>query len=461
MKVDELPIPNELKELLKDYNYKELYPPQEEAIKAGVLENKNLVLASPTASGKTLVAELCILKNVIEKNKKSLYLVPLKALANEKYEEFMKYSKLRKSNGEHVKIAISTGDYDTVDPSLANYDIIICTNEKADSLLRHKVNWINEVSTIVIDEVHLLTEPERGPTLEVVITRLMQTNPKSQFLALSATISNAEEIAKWINAKAITIDWRPVPLKEGVYYKGEIQFKDGSARKILEIFEFPPLDIAIDVIKSNGQALIFAETRKTAVNLGKKAALALKKLKIELHNKVLKKIAKDILEAGERTTLSDLLAEQVIHGAAFHHAGLASIHRKIIEDAFRKRYIKILSATPTLAAGVNLPARTVIINSYERYEPGYGRYGISVLEYKQLCGRAGRPKYDEWGEAVLIARSSDEQYYLMDEYVLAQPERLWSKLAVEKVLRPHVLATIATRFAVSEHGLYDFFSKTF
>jgi helicase len=461
MKIDDLPIPNELKELLKKYNYNELYPPQEDAIKAGVLENKNIVLASPTASGKTLVAELCILKNVLEKNGKSLYLVPLKALANEKYEEFMKYSKLKKSTGDHIKIAISTGDYDTVDPSLANYDIIVCTNEKADSLLRHKVHWINEVSTIVADEVHLLTEPERGPTLEVVITRLMQINPRAQFLALSATISNAEEIAKWMKAKAITTNWRPVPLKEGVYYKGEIQFKDGSARKIPEIFALPPLDIAIDVVKSNGQALIFAETRKTAVNLGKKAALALKKLKIGLYDKILRKIAKDILEAGEKTALSEVLAEQVIHGAAFHHAGLTSAHRKIVEDAFKKGYIKILSATPTLAAGVNLPARTVIINSYERYEPGYGRYGISVLEYKQLCGRAGRPKYDKWGEAVLIARSSDEQYYLMEEYVLAQPERLWSKLAVEKVLRPHVLATIATRFAVSENGLYDFFGKTF
>jgi len=461
MKIDELPIPDELKKLLKAYKYDRLYPPQEEAIKAGVLENKNLVLASPTASGKTLVAELCILKKILEGNGKALYLVPLRALANEKYEEFMKYSKLKKSSNDRVKIAISTGDYDTADPSLANYDIIICTNEKADSLLRHKVDWISEVSTIVADEVHILTEPERGPTLEVVLTRLMQINPKAQFLALSATISNAEEIAKWIKAKTITTDWRPVPLKEGVYYDGEIQFKDGSAKRIPEIFKFPPLDISIDVVKSNGQALIFAETRKMAVNLGKKAALALKKLKISLNDKILKKIAKDILEAGERTALSETLAEQVVHGAAFHHAGLASIHRKIIEDAFKSGYIKILSATPTLAAGVNLPARTVIISSYERYEPGYGRYKISVLEYKQFCGRAGRPKYDKWGEAVLIAKSSDEQYYLMDEYVLAKPERVWSKLAIEKVLRPHVLATIATRFAVSENGLYDFFGKTF
>ncbi|MEM2896925.1 MAG: DEAD/DEAH box helicase, partial [Candidatus Bathyarchaeia archaeon] len=324
MKVDELQVPNELKELLKEYKYSELYPPQEDAIKAGVLENKNIVLASPTASGKTFVAELCILKNVLEKNGKALYLVPLRALANEKYEEFMKYSKLKKKSGDRVKIAISTGDYDTADPSLANYDIIVCTNEKADSLLRHKAHWISEVSTIVADEIHLLTEPERGPTLEVVITRLMQINPKAQFLALSATINNAKEVADWMEAKAITTDWRPVPLKEGIHYKGELQFKDGSAREIPEIFGFPTLDIAINVVKSNGQALIFAETRKMAVNLGKKASLALKKLGLRLNEKILKKIAKDILEAGERTALSEKLAEQVVHGAAFHHAGLTA-----------------------------------------------------------------------------------------------------------------------------------------
>jgi helicase len=123
--------------------------------------------------------------------------------------------------------------------------------------------------------------------------------------------------------------------------------------------------------------------------------------------------------------------------------------------------LKILSATPTLAAGVNLPARTVIISSYERYEPGYGRYPISVLEYKQFCGRAGRPKYDKYGEAVLIAKTEDEQDYLMKNYAMAEPERIWSKLGAERVLRPHVLATIATRFANSEDGLVRFFAKTF
>jgi helicase len=156
-----------------------------------------------------------------------------------------------------------------------------------------------------------------------------------------------------------------------------------------------------------------------------------------------------------------LLADLVRRGVAFHHAGLGGAHRRLIENAFREGKIKVLTATPTLAFGVNLPARVVVIHDYRRYEPGYGYYPITVLEYKQMSGRAGRPKYDKVGESVLIAKTEDERDYLMESYVMAQPERIWSKLAVERILRGHVLATIAADFAHTEQGIYDFFGKTF
>jgi len=175
----------------------------------------------------------------------------------------------------------------------------------------------------------------------------------------------------------------------------------------------------------------------------------------------LTKISEQILATGERTRISELLAELVQHGTAFHHAGLGSGHRRIIEDSFREGKIKVLTATPTLAFGVNLPARMVVIYDYRRYEPGYGYYPITVLEYKQMAGRAGRPRYDKIGEALLIAKTEDERDYLMESYVLAEPERIWSKLAVERILRSHVLATIAADFAHTEQGIYDFFGRTF
>ena len=450
-----------MKAVLDKAGYDELYPPQADAIQAGALEGKNIVLASPTASGKTLVAELAIMKSILERGGKALYLTPLRALASEKYEDFQKYSELEKAPGRKVRVGITSGDYDSSDIYLANFDIIISTNEKADSLLRHRSPWIADISIVVADEIHLLTEADRGPTLEVVLTRLLKLNPEIQVVALSATIKNAAEIGEWLNANQITTEWRPVPLREGVHHSGQVQFKDGSSRFIPRTDTNPIFDTAIDVIREGGQVLIFAETRRSAVEMGRKASALLRRQSTKPERRGLESIAQRILSTGERTRLGEALAEQVLNGVAFHHAGLAGGHRRIIEDAFKAGRLKILSATPTLAAGVNLPARTVIISSYERYEAGYGRYPISVLEYKQLCGRAGRPKYDKFGEAILIARTEDEQDYLMKNYVMAEPERIWSKLGAEKVLRPHVLATIATRFATSEEGLIRFFAKTF
>ena len=461
MKIAELPIPESVKEILIKNGIVELYPPQEEAIMAGALEGRNLVLASPTASGKTLIAELCALKHVLERDGKVLYLTPLKALASEKYEEFRKYSAITKPDGKRINVGISTGDYDSSDPWLERYDIIVATNEKVDSLLRHKAKWLDEISLVVADEVHLLNEAERGPTLEVVLARLMQTSPDIQILALSATINNVEEIASWLKAGYVTTEWRPITLKEGVLLHSEIQFKDGDAKKIEREIKNPAINLALHTVKTGGQALIFAATRKSAVALARKTAPKVSEVLSKSMERALEREAEKILGVGEKTRISELLAELVKCGVAFHHAGLVGGHRKIIEDAFREGKIKILTATPTLAFGVNLPARTVIIYDYRRYEPGYGYYPISVLEYKQMCGRAGRPKYDKIGESVIVARTADEADFLMESYVLAKPERIWSRLAVERILRSHVLATVAADYAHTEAGIYEFFGKTF
>jgi helicase len=461
VKVVDLPIPEAVKELTIKSGIVELYPPQEEAVKAGALEGKNLVLASPTASGKTLVAEFCALKHILEKNGKAVYLTPLRALANEKFDEFRKYTTLAKKDGRRIRVGISTGDFDSTDPWLERYDIIITTNEKADSLLRHRAKWMDEISLVVADEVHLLNEAERGPTLEVVLARLMQVNPDIQILALSATINNVDEIAGWLKAQHVTTEWRPVALKEGVLLHEEIQYRDGDARKIEKKSRDPTINLALNTVKTGGQALIFASTRKNAVTLAKKVAGEVVGALSKPARRSLEHEANRILAAGERTSLGETLAELVKCGTAFHHAGLGGGHRKIIEDSFREGKIKVLTATPTLAFGVNLPARTVVIQDYRRYEAGYGYYPISVLEYKQMAGRAGRPKYDKTGEAILIAKTSDEADYLVQSYILARPERIWSRLAVERIMRSHVLATIAADFAHTENGIYEFFGKTF
>jgi helicase len=473
LKIAELPIPESVKEVLFGLGIVELFPPQEETIRVGVLKGKNIVLASPTASGKTLIAELCSLKHVLEKGGKVIYLSPLRALASEKFEEFKKYTSIGKMDGRKVSVGISTGDFDSADNWLERYDVIITTNEKADSLLRHRAKWMDRISLVIADEIHLLNEAERGPTLEIVLARLLQVNPNIQILALSATINNVDEIAGWLNAKYIVTEWRPIDLKEGVILKDEIQYKDGESRKIEQETHFPIINLVLNTLKNGGQALIFASTRKNAVAAAKTVASHMNKAQPKTGSKlvkrsldaakkkILEKEAKKILDAGERTQLSEELADLVRCATAYHHAGLSGAHRKVIEDAFKERKIKVLTATPTLAWGVNLPARTVIIQDYRRFEAGLGNYPISVLDYKQMAGRAGRPKYDKFGESVLIAKTADEADYLIESYVLAKPERIWSRLAVEKIIRGHVLATIASDFAHTENGIYEFFGKTF
>ena len=474
MKITELSVPNSVKEILEAQGMLELFPPQEDCIRAGVLDGQNILLASPTASGKTLIAELCAIKHVLVTGGKVIYLAPLRALASEKYEEFQKYTNIRKTDGKKVSIGISTGDFDTADNWLERYDVIVTTNEKADSLLRHRAKWMDEISAVIADEVHLLNEADRGPTLEIVLARLMQCNPHIQILALSATINNVDEIAGWLNAKYIVTNWRPINLKEGVILQDEIQYKDGESRKIEQETRSTVVNLVLNTLKNGGQALIFASTRKNSVSAAKTAASYMDRVLVpksgskivkksleERTKAILEKEAKKILDTGERTQISDELAELIRHATAYHHAGLSGGHRMIIEQAFKERKIKVLTATPTLAWGVNLPARTVIIQDYRRFEAGLGNYPISVLDYKQMAGRAGRPKYDKFGESVLIAKTGDEADYLMESYVLAKPERIWSRLAVEKIIRTHVLATIASDYAHTEEGIYAFFRKTF
>jgi helicase len=147
-------------------------------------------------------------------------------------------------------------------------------------------------------------------------------------------------------------------------------------------------------------------------------------------------------------------------GVAFHHAGLTNDQRRFVESNFKKGKVKVIIATPTLAAGINLPARRVIIREVLRYEDS-GYVPIPVMEIKQMCGRAGRPRYDTEGEAILIAKNENDASFLFDNYLLADSEDIYSKLGNETVLRSHILSSIATETVSSWNGLLQFLSSTF
>jgi len=462
VKVEELcekyGLPREVATTLEKSGITTLYPPQVDAVKKGALDGKNLVLAIPTASGKTLVAEFCMLKSVLERGGKCLYIVPLRALASEKYEEFKeKYGPLG------VKVGISTGDLDVADPRLARYDILIATSEKVDSLLRHRAKWLADIiSVVVLDEIHLIDDPGRGPTLEILTARLRQVNPELQTLALSATIKNADEMAEWLNAKLVKSEWRPVPLKKGVYYKEKIKFDDGSKRAVKVKIRDELAALVIDTVREGGQALVFVGTRRSTQAAAALVARHVGELLSREEREKLAEIAKHIESVlGESPHTCRNLADCVRQGSAFHHAGLHHAQRKAVEDAFRQNLIKVVCATPTLSSGVNLPSRRAIIRDYRRYVEPYGLQPIPVLEFHQMAGRAGRPQYDKYGEAVLIAKGKDELEALFEEFIRANPERITSKLATEPALRTHVLASIAAGYVNDADGLLEFMGQTF
>ncbi len=433
---------------------KKLNPPQTEAVEKGVLEGKNMVLSVTTGSGKTLVAELAAMKHALTQKGKVLYTTPLRALSSEKYEDF------REKYGKLAKIALSIGDYDKADPRLKEYDIIITSNEKLDSLLRHNPGWMRQISLLIVDEVHLIDSADRGPTLEIVITKLREQNPKMQVLALSATIANGNEIADWLEAELVESDYRAVPLDEGVFFEGEIAFKSGERAKPTGTTESEVLLLAEDSARSGHQSLIFVSSRPSAEAVAERLANIIKNHLKPPERTELKKTSAEILDALESPTEQcKKLARAVENGCAFHHAGLPNEQRSLVEKAFKKNLIKAIAATPTLAAGINLPARRVIVRDYRRFSGTISDY-IPVLEYKQFCGRAGRIKYDNRGESVLIAKKLSEFEQLWDRYIEGTVEDVYSKLGVEPVLRMHTLGTVS-QDAMRISEVEDFFSKTF
>ncbi|MFP3130993.1 MAG: DEAD/DEAH box helicase [Nitrososphaeria archaeon] len=452
MLIEDLRIPSLIKERLISKGYLKLWPPQEKAVQSGLLEGKNLLIVTPTASGKTLIALLATAKTVIDRGKKVIYITPLKALASEKYEEFKEFFEgVYLEKGKPLSVGISTGDDFNLDPSyLSRYNVIITTNERLDSIIRHKVKWLEKVGLFVFDEVHLLDDDTRGGTLEFVLTEIASWFSNVQVLALSATVKNYNEIASWLGMNTVYDEWRPVTLVEGVAYDDKLVYKDGQV-DIIERKGTLLQDVVYNELKEGGQCLVFAETRKKALELAKALAYVSRKFsQVPLEQ--------TYPEEEEDTTLTKTLRSLIPLGVAFHHAGLPASYRKLVERLFRENKLKVICSTPTLAAGVNLPARTVVINSVYRYNYE-GREPIKVIEYKQMAGRAGRPKYDKIGKCIILAQDEYQVDIYLDRYISGEPEPITSKLLL-KGTSSMVLALISVLGYATAEEIKEFFRKT-
>jgi helicase len=455
MKTADVPgLPAGVTDHLAAQGISELYPPQAAAVDAGVTEGDSLVASVPTASGKTLIAELAML-SAIERGGTALYIVPLRALASEKKAEFEEFAEFG------VSVGMATGNYEESGDYLGANDLVVATSEKVDSLVRNGADWLDDLACVVADEVHLIDDGHRGPTLEVTLAKLRTLNPGLQVVALSATVGNADELAGWLDAELVESEWRPIELRKGVHYGKALHFEDDTTTELpVRRSEKATEAIVRDTLDDGGSTLVFVNSRRNAEAAARRLADVVEPALDGEHRADLAELSEDVRAVSDSET-SDDLADVVAKGAAFHHAGCASEHRSLVEAAFRDRQLKVICATPTLAAGVNTPARRVVVRDWRRYDAAAGGMApLDVLEVHQMMGRAGRPAYDDYGEALLLASTHDELDELTERYVHATPEPVRSKLAAEPAMRTHVLATVASGFARTRSGLLEFLDRT-
>ncbi len=480
--LDELGLDPSIVSLLRDeWGVERLFPPQSEAL-PHALSGRNLMLTIPTASGKSLVAYLALvhrLKNELEGGK-GIYVVPLKALASEKASELRQ---LASKVGLRVGMAI--GDRDGETGMVEESDILVCTSEKLDSLLRTRPELMDGVGIVVSDEFHLLHDPSRGPTLEVLLARIRHRRPDAQIIALSATVGNAPEMAEWLGAELVVSNWRPVTLRYGTVngLEGRVHRVDG--KKDGEMPEVRHLEgkstrqlhaVLSDTISRGGQLLVFVSSRSSAQKEARELSKHCRRLLVDSTHGLIPEtgdrwdqIANSISRA-EGSNLGKALTSALRGGVAFHHAGLTGRQRRVIEDAFREGDLACIVATPTLAQGVNLPARTVVIRDYRRWSAAAGMsMPLPVMEVMQMMGRAGRPKYDDVGESWLLVKGREEEDKLVSLYLQGEPEEVTSKLANPNAMRAeedpalltHVLSMLANGGISDRDALGRFFSKTF
>lgn len=448
---------HDLKTLISPELYKvlekkvdELTPPQKQSIEKGLLLGKNLLIVSPTASGKTLIAEIGLINSILTRGGKGVYVAPMRALVREKFEEFSK-------DYPFVKIAMSIGDFDSYDFYLRDYDLIFVSTEKLDSLIRHGASWISDISCIVFDEIHMLDDVSRGPTLEILITKLRNINKKMQIIGLSATIGKPEELAKWLDAELIESDFRLVKLYKGIYHEGNIYFLD-KVEKVGETSNEE--DILKYVLNKSKQLLIFYSSKRNAEAAAKRLSKITMSFLSEEEKLELKKISGNVLSSlSNPTKQCKDLSSLIEKGIAFHHAGLMNSQRTEVEEAFKKGYIKCICSTTTLGLGVNLPANTVLVANLSRYGEEDGVQNLKKREVLQLLGRAGRPQYDSFGLGLILCKK-EKDIQVFGKYLYGEPEEIYSKLGYMSVLRTHVLSLICDNFD-TEDKILDFFSQTF
>ncbi len=454
-----------IKDQLRARGIRWLYQPQYEAI-SKYFENqgKNMVVSIPTASGKTLIAEIIIFQTLLQrlpKKTKAVYIAPQRSIVFEVYRKFTAIWK------DYYKIVNSVGDYGEGDEKILEADVIIMTNEKADSIIRINPNFMNAISVLIVDEAHILGEGERGQTLEFLLSRILYTRhhqsgshaikppaelknkpmpveEKCRVVCLSATIGNIESFSEWLSAILIKSDWRPTKLIKGIYlvhtpYYAKEYLESKSANEtcipdnpFLE-YATPLLNLIKSLIDVGNQAIIFVNTRREA---------------------------EDYCEFLQRALTPEDLFDGKPTRVDFHNAGRTIKEQKKLIEAFERKEIKFIISKSTKAAGINLPAKFVIIAGVKRFAGDKKYITYSVNQYLQMAGRAGRPDFGSKGFSVILSNSKNEALEMFEKYCCGNPEALESQISAGE-LSKHILGLVDAKIIRSLPDAEKFFKSTF
>ncbi|KAJ9142142.1 Helicase and polymerase-containing protein TEBICHI [Pleurostoma richardsiae] len=502
-------LPIQLVTNFSNLGIRSIYPWQKQCLLGpGLLTGeKNLVYSAPTGGGKSLVADVLMLKRVLkDREAKALLVLPYVALVQEKVRWLRNV--VQNISREAISGPVQKGDSrfwrkradeDTVrvvaffggskiNAAWTDFDIGVCTIEKANALVNTAIDdcSISQLKVVVLDELHMIDDDHRGYLLELMATKLLCLGEHAvQIIGMSATLNNISLLAKWLQGHSYETHYRPVPIEEHLVYDGNI-YPAGSTRRLLmtasqltsrtpssqehgtELRTIQPsasrelqdpvtnavVALANETARSNFGVLVFASSR---------AGCEADALLISRVMPLLDEVGADVL--GKRMDLIgdfrslpgglDHVLEQTIpYGVAFHHAGLTAEERELIADAYDSGVIKVCVATCSLAAGINLPARRVILHNARM---GRDLVGPSML--RQMRGRAGRKGKDEIGETYLCCRTPDLEDVV--ELMHAELPQVTSSLITEKHrIQRALLEIISIRLATSRESIDDYIRKT-
>lgn len=439
----------------------ELTDVQERAVKAGALDgDTNLLVVAPTTSGKTFVGEMAATSSASTRRRHAIFIVPFRALAEEHYLLF------RRRYGDLLSVVISTSDWTEFDADIrdGNFNLAVMTYEKLMGFLVHQPDLLERCTALVVDEVQSLSDGGRGANLELLLTQVKLLHHPPQLVALSASLDELNDLDGWLGARLVISIERPIPLTQMVCEPSGVALvaaDDGSVSQEQLVSMQPDRETMLfalceKFVDEGKQVIVFRSTIKRVEETARR-------LRGRMPAKGLpQSIAERLNEIDDSDALADLRI-CLASGVGFHNADLTHPERQIVEDAFRAGDARVLVATTTLAMGVNLPSDVVIVGDTVRHVPvsgGWRPQDISVSEYRNAAGRAGRLGQRSAGVSLLLAEDAREQQQLLQQYVLGRVEPVLSQLP-RKPFADVVFEVLSAEIADDEASLVEFIASTF